>query len=253
MPLEYEEDESGAGLLRDRDAWVAGIRACLPVALVPPTVGIDPPRVGLAIEYAIGLDLAENPYPDHVSCLPPARADWIRRQVAAYRADRSGSGVGGLLEAGCFLAVVHDIVVKMGLWGSPAAAADQIEHVETRINLNGLWTKAEDELRALWAVYETRAQSAIRGWGRVSASVPLEWRTGVHGRHASAYADLIAGQVLIEVKAGHVDSDWPLVDAYNQISRYVELAPASGHLISSAALYLGRYGLLLRWPVRKEA
>jgi hypothetical protein len=59
--------------------------------------------------------------------------------------------------------------------------------------------------------------------------------------------------VLIEIKAGHIDRDWPLTNAHNQITRYAKLAPTSGYPISSVAIYLARYGLLLSWPNQGES
>ncbi len=85
-----------------------------------------------------------------------------------------------------------------------------------------------------------------------TACLPLKRSTGVYGECDKHYADLIVGPLRVEIKTGHVTSDWDLVKAYRQLIDYRELVPAAGYPVSTSGLYLARYGLLLTWPVSRQ-
>jgi hypothetical protein len=56
--------------------------------------------------------------------------------------------------------------------------------------------------------------------------------------------------VLVEIKAGVVDRDsWRPGHPVLQLMRYALLAPAAGYPVTTVALYLARYGLLMPWEL----
>ena len=65
-----------------------------------------------------------------------------------------------------------------------------------------------------------------------TAGLPLKRSTGVYGERDKHYADLIVGPLLVEIKTGHVTSDWDLVKACRQLIDYRELGPADSYPVS---------------------
>ncbi|GAA1802318.1 hypothetical protein GCM10009682_25200 [Luedemannella flava] len=230
--------------------WVAAVQARLPDQPAVASGSASRTRIGLAFELAVGLVLVVDAYQDRIARLPVERAEWIRAQVELYRLAGGHDQVGSLLQAACYMAALDEFVVKYGLWGS-AEQALQITTMLIGMDWPAkLWTAAEGELRALWSVHCASGREELHSWGDVVVSVPLQRSTGVCGEFVSAYADLIVGPLLVEIKTGHVSSDWDLRDAYDQLARYARLAPAAGHPITTLGLYLARYGQLLTWPVK---
>ena len=75
-------------------------------------------------------------------------------------------------------------------------------------------------------------------------------RDGAQGPYPEAIADFIAADTLVEVKAGPVDErGWQSGEVAIQMMRYALLAPAGGYPVTSVALYLARYGVLLSWEL----
>jgi hypothetical protein len=220
--------------------------------------GVDPRLIGMTIEYAIGLDLAQDAYAPRRSLLPAAHAEWIAAQVDGNRMSRPRTSLVepvdppvGLLQSALHLAR-YDVLFYRG-------TERQMDAEVIRGGLTGLddhpahaalWRAAEPELGELWKLYAGNARGFLAARTPVSAAPVLRRRDGARGPYPEAIADFIAADTLVEVKAGPVDeSSWRSGEAAIQMMRYAVLAPASGYPVKAVALYLARYGMLVTWEL----
>jgi hypothetical protein len=112
------------------------------------------------------------------------------------------------------------------------------------------WLLALPELAELLHRYASGPCSVLADRTPVVVAPVLERRHGAYGLGPAAVADVIVGDMLVEVKAGVVDREsWLSGETAVQMMRYALLAPTAGHPVAIVALYLARYGLLLHWEV----
>ena len=243
-----------------RHGWVAEVvQRVAGMAPVPEASEDDRDVIGRAIEYAIGLDLAQDAYASRRSVLPGAHAEWIAAQVEESRTSQSHTSfVGpveypiGLLQSAFHLARYDQVLYKSTeRWPEAVEVvrmvlADYCDHPAH----TGSWRAAGRELGELWKLYAGNARDFLAARTPVVAAPVLGRGDGPNGPYPEAIADLIAAETLVEVKAGSVDErGWRSGDVAIQMMRYAVLAPAFGYPVTEVALYLARYGVLLPWEL----
>lgn len=243
-----------------RDRWVAQVCDRVAVSVPVAASAVGRALIGLAVEYAIGLDLDSDGYAARRALLPPDQQRWVADQVELYRAGRIAAGsvsdepAVGLLCAAFWLArwddllfhgaergtspqVIRDVLAG---WGRPAEDPD--------------WPLAVPELGEGFHRYATGPRAVLASHRPVVVAPVLARRLGPHGWDPDAIANVIVAEVLVEVKAGVVGPDaWRSGQPALQLMRYALLAPAAGYAITTVALYLARYGLLLAWRLTSLA
>ncbi len=240
-----------------RDQWVGGllarVMAARPIALNPPT----PVLFGRAFEYAIGLDLATaDPYPQLLEAIPPRHAAWLltaagympeagterwlRRTSASGRRKRSVQ----VHAAAWYLAYLQDVLHTIG-GKDPQRCRQVVETVMADVSVpRGAFTAAAPTMLAFWRGHLASTHEPLQRLGLVT--------TGPVVYPGYATADLIAGTTLVEIKTGWIDEE-NIRKTLNQIISYALLAGPAGHAVTSIAVHLARYRLLIHDPLQTLA
>ncbi|HEX4865778.1 MAG TPA: hypothetical protein VFV02_17045, partial [Acidimicrobiales bacterium] len=246
-------------VFRRHDGWAAEI--VQKVAGTTPAAeksGVDRSVIGRAIEYAIGLDLAQDAYADQRSVLPPAHAEWIAAQLDERRKNQSADSVAypvGLLQSAYYLARCHSLLH----YGTERQVDPEVARMILANQFDSpacdrLSPAVESELAQLWELYASNVRGLIAARTPVRAAPVLGRGKGPDGPYPQAIADFIAADMLVEVKTIRVyEGGWWSSDAAVQIMRYALLAPAFGYPVVEVALYLARYGMLLTWELAELA
>jgi hypothetical protein len=244
-------------ILAHRDQWAAKVIGRTVGVNPVASSGIDRTVIGLAIEYAIGLDLAEDAYASRRALLPRATAAWIATAIDSLRTGEQAGGrqqpgpARDLLCSAFHLARWHDQLYHgTELQTPPEGVQDFLSKHSGHPLDDPQWLLAEPELSELWSRYVDNARGVLTSWQPVVAAPVLLRREGIYGWHPAFVADFITADALTEVKAGIVDEQgWASGEVAVQLMRYALLAPGCGYSVNTVALYLARYGLLLTWDV----
>jgi hypothetical protein len=243
---------------RDNCAWMARARDL--VHRATPVEATAPHRqlFGSTFELCTVLDLAERmPYPHLLDALPSFEAIWTawRTGFEPPRDDpaadfsrwsrQSSISPVWLHAAGSNLAQLMPLLYRLGdtaeanrdmlaLWNA------QVESFRARRQIAVAESPA---FRAFWRRHTAGPRELLRELGPVrAAEVPF--------RGGHRMGDLIAGTTVVEIKTGHMQ-DEQLAETVLQTVTYALLAEAEGYDVSDVAVYLARYGLMIRTPLQE--
>jgi hypothetical protein len=204
----------------------------------------EPTVIGRVVEHLIVLDLGGSAAYRHLDgALPDDAADLV--QTAARSPDGHGDDTvadaptDGLVRAAWYLAYYQDILHKFGRTDKALCRSALARDLEWPFQ-GGAFAAALPLVHDLFAAYQRNARVQLRRLTPVLGAVEL-----VPQR---AYADLIAGRTLVEIKTGHMDVD-SIIVAIDQVLRYVLLDTSETRQLTHIAIYLARAGLLYRQPL----
>jgi len=199
----------------------------------------DPGLIGRVLEHLIVLDLGGSAAYRHLDdALPDDAAELV--QTAAPSPDGHGDDAvadappEGLVRAAWYLAYYQDILHRVGRTDKALCRNALARDLEWPFQ-RGTFAAALPLIHDLFATYQRHARAHLRRLTPVLGAVEL-----VPQR---AYADLIAGRTLVEIKTGHMDVD-SIIKAIDQVLRYVLLDTSETRQLTHVAIYLARAGLL---------
>jgi hypothetical protein len=169
----------------------------------------QPTLIGKAFEFAVGLDLLPHPYPGFFASLPAHDGQHVRGMAVHWQHARPDlAALEDLLRGSWYLAHCDILVTKLSDHGQQPDRP--IKFVGEAFQHEGQlpqWEQALPELTELWSRHEQTVAPMMRAQV-TAAAAPLEQRTGVHGPYGMSIVDFIAGDLLIELKTGHITSPW---------------------------------------------
>ena len=246
--------------VRDNCGWLRQTRNLVGRATPVEATAPDCRLFGSTFELCTVLDLAERmPYPHLLDALPSLEAVWTAwRTGFEPPLDNPAADFGRwsrkspvppawLHAAGSNLAQLMPMLYRLGDTADANRAMLTVWNSRAQ-SFNARRRIAATEgpaFRAFWRMHTAGPRSTLRQLGPVrAADVPF--------RGGHRMGDLIAGTSMVEIKTGRMQ-DEQLADTVLQTIKYALLAEAEGYDVSDVAVYLARYGLVIRTPLQDLA